>query len=152
MGETHSQCIITAIIVLENIRESLEANNMMEQGFAKHTMTRSVNSVIFSISGWNCYWIVPLAVHTVDILSVWEWCSKQIIMTTDSWLQRGKWREDTMSVDCKSVFLAPIEKELNGPQRNSLSFHFTFFLHFSHLTDAFVQSDVQGREYSSYEQ
>ena len=29
---------------------------------------------------------------------------------------------------------------------------FTFTFTFSHLADAFVQSDVQGREYSSYEQ
>ena len=28
----------------------------------------------------------------------------------------------------------------------------TFTFTFSHLADAFVQSDVQGREYSSYEQ
>src|SRR4029434_2302677 len=31
-------------------------------------------------------------------------------------------------------------------------FTLTFTFTFSHLADAFVQSDVQGREYSSYEQ
>src|SRR4029434_2591076 len=34
----------------------------------------------------------------------------------------------------------------------SLCMLFTFTFTFSHLADAFVQSDVQGREYSSYEQ
>ena len=58
----------------------------------------------------------------------------------------------THRVDVHSNVLQPgaaVWWALDVPAQISLS---TFTFTFSHLADAFVQSDVQGREYSSYEQ
>src|SRR4029434_8044502 len=77
------------------------------------------------------------------------------------------YRDETQSLVCILSMLTIIHSSLchasiqNGTflvqfrsvqMRLLVEFCFEFTFTFSHLADAFVQSDVQGREYSSYEQ